>query len=80
MALLNDDGKNSTSSTDSNCFKSLYIYAASSASSITTMWVLGCALKSDATTSADEDPLKPEIFKFGSSEEAHITSAFTCGC
>ena len=80
MALLKDDGKNNTSFTESNCFKSLYVYAASSASSITTIWVFGRALKSDAITSADEDPLKPEIFKFGSSEEAHFTSAFTCGC
>jgi len=28
-------------------------------------------------TNADEDSLKPEIFKFGSSEEAQVTSALT---
>jgi|GEM_PF-5476531 len=46
---------------------------------MTKTWVLGLSLKSEATTKADEDPLKPEIFKFGSSEDAQFTSALTCG-
>jgi len=46
---------------------------------MTRICVLGCDLKSEATSKADEDPLKPDICKFGSSELAHFSSALTCG-
>jgi hypothetical protein len=79
MAFLKEEGKKKASSTGKICFKSLNKYPASSASLHTTICVCGRALKSDAIAKEHEEPLKPDIFAFGSAESTHLCSLSICG-